>query len=312
VRHPSVLGGLIALALTGVAPAPADASPGAHLAGTTVIVATHTAREIVDLPHPVRLPYADMLTIKGLSIVGAGRIVGLALVNSRDANKPGLVEMRMRSCFQRACTKSPAEDPDDLMEVDWGSPPPPLGPGTGFPATLTLPAGRYQLSVFTDGAPVRVTWHIPGLTGTARLEPRLPQRGDVQSPPETGTAGIPATPAAVQSLGDYSLRTDVAVLATVHRVQGGAHVHSEWSWCEYDDSAPPDGIVTPDCAGGGGVGFSATYLSRSTESGGWGISVATGAAATHYYQCASEAGVQVATDVHDTFLWADAGLTSQR
>lgn len=292
---------------------PAPSAAGAHLAGRTVITASHTARAIVELPRSVTLAYGRGLLFKGLSIDGPGRIVGLALISTRDSSRPGFVELRMRTCFTRGCTQSAPGQPDQLIETDWGSPPPPYGPSNDAPATFSLPAGSYQLSVYTDGAPIRISWRIPGLVGKATVQARLQQHSAQTSPPERAVVGTAAGAASSQASATGSTATDVSVLAFAHVVAGSAHVTSDTSWCIYDGNGPPGGVMTSGCPGGGGLAFDATYVTASYRGMSWGMSVGTGKdAAGRYFQGVDDSGIQAITDTHDTLMWADAGIPTQR
>src|SRR5947209_11281200 len=99
-RHQAVLATTAALLGACLATGPdslAARSPGAaeaaypRLAGMTTFTAERSARAVVDLPREVTIPTArGDGHLRGLTISGAGRVVGLSLVSPDGAT--GLVE----------------------------------------------------------------------------------------------------------------------------------------------------------------------------------------------------------------------------
>jgi hypothetical protein len=278
-----------------------------RLAGVTTFTAAHSARAMVRLTKSVPVTMDEQFFgISGLSFEGDGRIVGVVVTSPNG--RTGVVQFRLRTCFTAGCHRSTYDDPDDNFGFTWGGQ---QSWGPDAPPFHLAP-GLYQVSVYTDGDPVTVTWRLPTLHGRTHVAVHLAQRAAVMSPPERGVGGTPQSPAWSQSMAGYSLRTNITVLAVVHRVSGGPHVHSESDWCTYKDSEPPNGEITPGCPGGDDFAFGSTYVTTDNNSGSAGISLWIGSgSAGHYIQGMDEYGAQVATDVHDTYFFADAGIPKQ-
>jgi hypothetical protein len=300
-----------ALAGTGVSAGTGTSSTyqGTSLAGTTTIHAARSARTVVDLPRPVTLHtalgdgHAD-----GIRVTGPGRMLGFALV-SADGDL-GFLQVAFRSCFSAGCHREMPGQSLEQIGAGWGGPPPPYGTSKP-PTTFHLPAGEYVLSVLADGAPVRVTLRLPELTGHAALDLRLPRHSQTLSPTEhsVSSAGIPTNS---QAWGTGTVGTDAVLLAYEHISQSKPHASNDVSWCIYDNSGPPAGTLAPDCPGGDGSTFTATFVSVAFASTSYGLAITTGpAAAGRYYQGIDDTGAQALTEVHDNLMWADLGAVTQ-
>jgi hypothetical protein len=281
-----------------------------RLAGLTTITAERTSRAVVDLPREVALATAPGDGhVRGLTLSGPGRIVGLSLVSLSGTT--GLVETEFRPCFTAGCTAGVPGYPREPLATTWQPTPPPTGVSSPGP-TFRLPAGRYLLSVYADSAPVTVIWRLPGLGGRSHLRLRLPQHAQLASPAEqTATPGAPATFSS-QSMGSGSVTTSVGVLGFVHVAESSPHVQNTTSWCIYDRNGPPGGRIVPGCPDADSVSTGGILVTARLRSMSWGMLVASGGAAGGYVQGVDDTGVQALTDVHDTLLWADVGMPVQK
>jgi len=282
-----------------------DGTP--RFAGLTVITADHPGRLIVDLPKPVTLATPGVQRIAAITVTGAGRITGVAIAS--PSGRVGLTQLIFRSCFKRGCNLATAGHPREPLAATWGGPPPKPGVENDY-SKFRLPAGAYAVSIYTDGAPVRVTIRLPGLPGTSNINLRLPQTDEVASPAETRPAGLPLS---AQASGEAALKTDVVLLANLHTSASSAHADNEMMWCVYHAARPPSGVVAPGCPDADFVSdIGITFVTLSYRSESFSLLVATGPGSHGpYFQAFQDSGVQVLTDVHDSFLWADIGWPHQ-
>jgi hypothetical protein len=305
---------VVAVGVVTPAAAGATQTHAPALAGQTTVVATRTSRIDVSLPKPVSLRYdKDGLALRGITVEGAGRYVGVSLASLRSQD--GFAQLLIRPCFRAGCTASAAGGKPVLFGTAWSSQPVSYGASSGLPPA-TLPAGDYVLSVIADGSPVSVHLNLPGLTGRATYRTRLPEDASALSPAERTVAVAGAQPEA-QSGGTGAVATSVQLLAQTHLASGSTHVDDESSWCVYDGSGPPGGVLTPGCPGAEqSLGFGATYLSASFGDEAFGMALTIGPAsqspppATNY-QGYLDYGVENITSVHDNFLWASLGAPKQ-
>lgn len=279
--------------------------PALH--GLMRIDATHPSRAYVALPKAVALRQQPPLVgfFEGLTIHGAGRIYGMSFAD--EHGRRGFVAMHYNPCFTRGCVHGAhGDDPADML-ISWDVTAPIDQP---VDAPLRLPAGRYVVSVFTDGAPVHVRWRIPGLGGSGRLRLHTPQNLTVDSPADSVPAAGPVRTES-QFSGSATLDTDVVVLAEADLVAKNAHVTNDSSWCIYSDPPPGDRPL-PECAGGSGTSIGMTYVSLKSSGMGYGLGVLAGpGSAGRYLQSVDDSGVQAISDAHANLLWADGGWQTQ-
>ncbi len=134
----------------------------------------------VALPRPVTIdsgePNEPGNAINAdITVTGNGRFVGVALVQdpypgARDARRFFLAG-RFAGCDEAGCkpTDNSIETMYDLQQ--------------DAADTLRLEAGNYRLYLIADGAPVRATIHLHGLSGRRSLEVTEPADLDLQTPP---------------------------------------------------------------------------------------------------------------------------------
>lgn len=287
----------------GAAPTAGDGST--RLAGTTTFLARHSGRAVVTLPAPVTITVGShgFGPVRGLRFDGGGRVVGLALV-SLDGRR-GFVDLRFRSCFRPGCVAG-GGDRDERVAVAWGGSNP-------FGSKVSLAPGRYQVSVYADGAPLRATLRLPGLAGRTAIATRLRQQGVVKSPTAHGVGGTPANPVSDQAGAPGRVDTDVNLLAFAHVVDGGPNVTDSQTWCIYPGSGPPGGAMTPGCPDADSMTFSSFSVSGSFGATAYGFVLTLGSgSAGEYWQGVDQTGVAVTTSVKDNFFWADLGVPDQR
>lgn len=318
-RRDGVRAGTAVLLVAGMAAAPgsfAASRPAGgsaaypHLAGLSTITADRTSRAVVDLPRAVTLPTArGDGHLRGLTITGAGRVVGISLVS--PDGRTGVIQTDFRPCFSARCTKGVAGYPRAPLATTWSSTPTPTGltsPGEEF----RLPAGLYLLSVYTDGAPVTVAWRLPGLTGRMHVRLLLPQHAQVASPAErSAMPGAPMTFSS-QAMARGSVTTSVNLLGFLHVADSAPHAQNTVSWCIYDGSGPPGGRMAPGCPGASSFAGNAVLVTAKLRSMSYGMLVTTGGGEGDYVLGVDDTGAQLLTGVHDTLLWADAGMPVQK
>lgn len=306
---------VVAVSIVTPAAAGATQTHAPALAGQTTVVATRTSRIDVSLPKPVSLAYDKAgLALRGITIEGAGRYVGVSLVSLKSQD--GFAQLLIRPCFRAGCARTEGGAKPILFGTAWSSQAVTYGI-SGGPPPARLPAGDYLLSVIADGSPVSVHLKLPGLTGRATYRTRLAQDATTLSPAERTVTVAGAQPEA-QSGGTGSVATSVQLLAQTHLATGHAHVNDESSWCIYDGSGPPGGVMTPGCPGAeDSLGFGATYLQASYRNEAFGMALTITPAAAQppppatYFQGYLDYGVEDIASVHDNFLWASLGPPKQ-
>lgn len=241
----------------------ASAGP-ALLAGATSIEAksTSTAR--------VRVPRAASVTVKagrtGAIALGRGRSYGVVLSRSGSTAADQVLALsRLNRCHTKAC---PAPGPSHSFE---------LHTGVGFPvstdglaATYKIPAGDYDLTVFTDGAPVRVKLAFTGLSGATTIRPRGPASAQIEAAPDETLNGT--SPYFAPPVVESPNRTDTTLLMGSLAYDMAVRSDSPSSECYYADAMPAVGRATPGCPGGIS-GFLFAVGGLATDFKGWSVSL---------------------------------------
>lgn len=285
-----------------------DQAPALH--GLNRIDAAHPARAYVRIPRPVTLHQQrhGYGFIRGLTLHGAGRMYGIALTDPHA--RRGFVAMHYNPCFERGCARAMRGYHSAQMAMTWDI----AAMEKQIDArSLRLPAGRYIMSVFADGAPVHVQWRIDGLGGTARLRLHTAQNVTVTTPAQQAPAAGPVRTES-EFAGTGTLRTDIVVLAYVDAVAKSSAVVDNSTWC-IEPVGPPDNGPRPVCAPGTGVGgtfINPAAVTVSRKGMGFGLCMMAGpGTAGRYYQSVDDKGVELISDAHASMLWADAGWQTQ-
>lgn len=240
------------LPLTAV-PGAASSSAPVQLAGVTHVEAVGSGTTDVLLPADARVALTES---DGVRFAGRGRLLALWL-EPRNGAGDFLTSYRLPAFAggaQRTYGSSPAAQctPRPSAQLPLTSD----CTGSQAPPEAVLGAGRYRLTVLTDGAPVRVTLHLRGLDGTVSTGLRNPLASAQQDLPVREQVGTRL----VTYGGSAELGTPVQsfVLATAR--QAGAV--REASTCHRDDAGTQPFAFGPHCPGGtsGSVSYEAGPL----------------------------------------------------
>lgn len=244
-RHAAVLGPLLA-SLVVPASAPANAQPPPTFARTTVLTATRPSALTIRIPRAASLTIDDStasspnVEIKAAS----GRLAGFVLTPVRRPDprvSSALLLLQVGGCATPACKPAPYE----YVSGGIGLPTETL---SGERRRVTLPAGDYALRVVTDGAPVRATLRLDGLSGARTLGVTRPHavtlRTDTSS---SGTAGVDP----LRNIGITSrFRGEAGLMFHVILPVYEPHVRSYAGVCLYHDVRPTTGLYHPGCPSG--------------------------------------------------------------
>lgn len=258
---------VVALATVGLdAPAATPRLPAAPslLAGSTVLQASSTASTRVRIPRTATLTVrADQ---RGTIQLGRGRAYGFVLSRS-NATTAGqvLAVARLNRCHVRACA---APNPEHTFEINHG---------VGFPVTTeglvrtyTIPAGDYDLTVFTDGAPTTIRLTLGNLTGSTAIRASSAARSVVAQAPTESSNGT--SPYYAPPVVGAEQTTDTTILAASLAYDMAVRSDSPSGLCLYADRIPALGRATPGCFGGASGPISAIGGLR-TNFQGWTVSL---------------------------------------
>ena len=240
-RRAAVLVSLLASLLLPLAPAGA-ASPVA-LARTNVLTATRPSAVTVRVPRAASLVIDDS-TASSPNVeikASSGRIAGFVLTPLRrsDPNVSStILLLQVGACSTAACKPAPYE----YVSGGLGLPTQRLSPST---RKVTLPAGDYALRAITDGAPVRVTMRLDGLSGSRTLPVTRPHAVTLRtdSAPSSATGVDPLRNVGVT----HRFHSDVGLMFHVILAAYEPHVRSYAGVCLYLDAKPPTGRYHPGC-----------------------------------------------------------------
>ena len=158
---------------------PASAAPQNELDGYSVAEADTTGRLSVYFPQDVPLGQLH------ITVEGAGRVFGYLL---QGAGINLMKEIEFGDCTQRACTVAPHINASRIV----------FGFEDGY-----VPAGTYDMYVFADGAPVRVSFAIDSMDDEVDDDDSLVVQ-PVESEVLTATAIVDQGENRVYSAGDFS------------------------------------------------------------------------------------------------------------
>jgi hypothetical protein len=214
-----------------------------QLAGSVVVsgsatatMRVHAARPFTfsglsDINDPAQRPNPD------IHIDGAGRAFGVVLTQNtrqrrhkRDAmDGATALLLRYGMCQGRGC----APIRKGLLH-SWA-----IGPGIverngGSDTQYTFPAGDYDLTLLTDGAPVSARLTLHGLIGSTALRPKGPDHTRL-------TEALPVDPAGASYQADDRFRfTGLGLLLVTTLGRSDVHSQPEVSFCLRQGSAEPD------------------------------------------------------------------------
>jgi hypothetical protein len=200
---------VVAVALVfGVSAASASSSVDAMLGATTVISGTSPAGIAVVLPQAATIS-GRPIGNQDVSVSGSGRFVGFVLRSADAASGDGtaLIGGQLNGCYSSGC--APAAPVTVMLALGSLN-----NPQT---ADVTLPAGRYDLYLLTDGGPATVTLHFGGLSGAAYLAPSTPVSAKEFSP-AAELPGIGAGPATYETGTQTSIGEPGGVLLLANAV----------------------------------------------------------------------------------------------
>lgn len=239
-RLGSALVGL-ALCLHAIDGAAALAAPAKEL---IVLGETNTFRVTRSVAFEVTLAKDAVLSVDksrpGLRPSGRGRIIAAALHRTDDDGTRAVGVTRHVLCVEKGCRPDPRLASSYLNSVS-----------VGFESVgvdkLTIPTGRYTLSVTTDESPATVELTLKGLKGSTRVAGGTAFATTLAVGGTTTASTIGGHTA---SLAETGVSASVALIAFHSQALSTAHVTSAEGSCLYGPSRPPQGLVTTQCPGG--------------------------------------------------------------
>lgn len=176
----------------------ASASSASHpatvlLGGSVTLTGSESYMRDVTIPHTVTID--RMQWLNSWHITGTrGRFAGYVLRQAGHGVQGAVFALSTGFCLARACA-----------HPDWV----PYAGGcdcnttTGTPTNTVLPAGRYHLFLIADGAPVTVTFSLPGLKGRTAIHSGQPHPAQTIYTPAPSVAD-PAIATAGMGANNYS------------------------------------------------------------------------------------------------------------
>lgn len=233
----AVAAALLALSTVLALPSTAAAPAVPTLGATNEITGTAMGSKVVRLARTTTFRGEDFKSIK---IKGAGRAVGMSLIQQGAPAGQGvsLTGLLMTFCGKPGCTGD--------RTTAFGS------QRTAGDGTLTLPAGLYRLYLIADGKPTRVTFTMPGQTGSMSVHPDTPERlGPVDTKDVRRTT---VGDAEVLYASGTSIELESPAPLAVYAIQiprSREWVHGRSGVCSYGSADPsPDLAYHPGCPTG--------------------------------------------------------------
>ncbi len=218
-------------AVPGAASATATSTPVLTVTGSTPVYRT------LSLTRPSVLTFAGGETPQ-VQVSGNGRVVGVVLRRLGTGTQPQISVFTDNSCLGRACRPNRVDEIPSELAI--GNPRAPRADGY----TVTLPAGRYNATLVTDGAPVTARLRLSGLSASTTLRPTTPVKA-----PFYPIAGVtPEQPGHVYSTGGrtYSFAgPSVLVDRSLYRSRIGGLMNP--GACLILGQAPPNNLFLPGC-----------------------------------------------------------------
>lgn len=209
------------------------------LTGTTVVAGSRSAWTRVVLPKAVFFNPSEDVTL-----TGTGRLYGMVLKKEGAWNAPVGWRVHIGYCVGGGCASTYRDVRSEVFV-----------PG-GNTVTGTLPAGTYRLYVVADGAPVRATMKLRGLSGGTRtLQPGAPARAAVvEARPTIAEPGSGPLVYAAGSTRSVPAGGGMNV-TVVWKDHPAKPAPSATGVCQYVGVEPPASGTTPayhwPCQGGG-------------------------------------------------------------
>jgi hypothetical protein len=175
-------------------------------------------------------------------MTGSGRLLGLWLKPLDITKEDALEVMRLPAFLGGATQTSGSTEPAPVCTSDL----------TGYycsnpkPKNVLLHAGRYRLTLLTDGKPVRVTLRLHGLTGIVGITPAHALASAQMPLPALDTVGSDVV--TYGATGPLGGNVQLFVAATAKGT--GTDVTGESVCAREDASDPPPFAYTSACPGG--------------------------------------------------------------
>lgn len=219
-----------------------------RLAGTTTLTTTSTSTTTVRVTRAATLVVNSGAQSPNVAVTAsAGRLAGFVLtaLARPDIKVPALIAMQVGMCSQPRCRPTAPYAFHQYIAA------------TGLPerrlsdtaTEVTLPAGDYVVRAVTDGAPVRMTIRLAGLSGATTMKLTRPFRAELRTDASTSSVAAGIDP--LRNVGvSHDFASDSGFMMDTIFVNYDPHVRSEWGYCLYrGDAKPPTGYYHPECPG---------------------------------------------------------------
>ncbi|HVB27039.1 MAG TPA: hypothetical protein VNE21_03900 [Mycobacteriales bacterium] len=263
---PAAVAAVALSAALAATPAQARLTPAATAAGVTTILATHTGTLELALYSDARIS-TRYLGNPDVRIFGPGRLLG-ATLSRADGSSDGFTAYRLPA-FAGGKTETSVYYPTSCYDAP-NATVPLSSHCTAPPAMAVLHQGYYTLQILTDGAPVRITLVLHGLSGATTLRPTqvlasaealLPVRQSIPGKLITWGAALTVT------------RPSSLLMVSVAHITGIPHAVTTSSCILTGSTAanPPPFGYGPTCSGNSGGGVILNPLGANPGGGNWGI-----------------------------------------
>lgn len=242
-----------------------------RLAGVTTIIGNETAVTEVTVPAAAQIRIRtrgedprEGKPVPGTDINSAGRVAGFYLTEPdvTDFSRTSLMGVRVRLCDDSGCRRRDRAYQFTNSSVNDAT----TGGEHRHPLWMDIPAGRYLLYLFTDGAPVTVRLRFKGLPGSTRIRPTTEVGSGFSLPTPENSTTTPGNKAFWYS-HDADFDADAGFFFGLLRMEVKTWSHLQWGVCiEQDPMLPPPLASAPQCPGGFGGGSGNTYVIPGDDS----------------------------------------------
>ena len=236
-----------------------------RLAGVTTIIGNKTTVTEVRVPAAaqirIRQPGEDPFEgkpVPGTAINTAGRVAGFYLTEPDVTNfkRTSLLVTHVRFCDDSGCRRRDPVYQFGNSSVNNAT----TGGEHTHPYWMDIPAGRYLLYLFTDGAPVTVRLRVKGLPGATTIRPATEVGTGFSLPTPENSTTAPGEKAFWYS-HEADFEADAGFFFGALRMDVKTWSYLQWGVCiEQDPMVPPPLASAPQCPAGYGGGRSDTYV----------------------------------------------------
>lgn len=133
-----------------------------------------------------------------------------------------------------------------------------------YPDATPVPAGEYELFVFSESGGGKIRLNLNGLKGTARLFPQQPTDVDIQRP-EPRALGGAGTTNNLYSGGSSTELASGGLLFSALWLEHGGYIGGQFGFCHYEGGSEVEPLVfVPGCPNGRASAISNNRMVQAT------------------------------------------------